>query len=410
MSNHHVNQPSQLEGLEREGLHGTNTIPAHLPVKRMSVNSFRYGRTNSHIMIEGVNSFLPDYKLGQTKTKTRGALNLKRPFLLPFSAHDKPTLTLNINAYGKMASKYNLLDLGYTLGNRRSNLQSRAFVVVSAATLEASFQNDGAAFAFANKKKTPTLGFAFTGQGAQWPKMGAELMAIYPSFLKTIRKLDQALGELVDGPEWTLEDTLLEDAQTSLVNEAEFSQPLCTATQIALVELLASWSIHPVITVGHSSGEIAASFAAALISASEAIILAYYRGKVARLVNTNASMLAVGLGAEDVEPFVNGYEGKVVIACHNSPSGVTLSGDAEPLDEIKKALDAQSIFARTVKTGGKAYHSHHMKAIAATYEQLVQQAKAIAPFDSPVPTNTVMVSSVTDAKIAPGQTIDEKST
>jgi acyl transferase domain-containing protein len=186
----------------------------------MSVNSFGYGRTNGHIMIEGVDSFLPNYKLGQTKTKTRGALSLKRPFLLPFSAHDKPTLTRNINAYGKVTSKYNLLDLGYMLGNRRSNLQSRAFVVASAATLEASFQNDGATFAFANKKKMPTLGFAFTAQGAQWPKMGAELMAHYPSFLRTIRNLDQALGEPVDGPEWTLEDTLLEDAQTSLVHEA----------------------------------------------------------------------------------------------------------------------------------------------------------------------------------------------
>lgn len=38
------------------------------------------------------------------------------------------------------------------------------------------------------------------------------------------------------------------------VNDAEIAQPLCTAVQIGLVQLLAQWNIFPVVTVGHSSG------------------------------------------------------------------------------------------------------------------------------------------------------------
>jgi acyl transferase domain-containing protein len=100
--------------------------------------------------------------------------------------------------------------------------------------------------------------------------MGAELMTYYPSFLQSIKRMDTVLEELEDAPEWTLEDSLLEDAKTSRVNMAEFSQPLCTAVQIALVQLLRLWDITPSVTCGHSSGEIAAAYAAGFISAAEA--------------------------------------------------------------------------------------------------------------------------------------------
>lgn len=43
------------------------------------------------------------------------------------------------------------------------------------------------------------------------------------------------------------------------INLPEYSQPLSTALQIALVELLKSFGIVPKAVVGHSSGEIAAA-------------------------------------------------------------------------------------------------------------------------------------------------------
>ncbi|KAL9624485.1 MAG: hypothetical protein Q9204_007868, partial [Flavoplaca sp. TL-2023a] len=347
------------------------------------------------------------YRHGQAKAKSRRARQQKQPYLLPFSAHDKPTLKRNIDAVGKVAGKYDLLDLSYTLANRRSNLQSKGFVVASGATLDSVFAGSTESFSFAEKKKRPTIGFAFTGQGAQWPRMGVELMNYYPSFMRTIRKLDQALEDLPEAPEWTIEDALMESAETSRVSEAEFSQPLCTAVQVAIVELLATWGVTPVVTVGHSSGEIGAAFAAGFISATEAIIVAYYRGLVVRDVNTNGAMMAVGLGAAGVEPYLEGTNGKVVIACHNSPSSVTLSGDANALKTIQAKLDAEKIFARPVKTGGKAYHSYHMQAVAESYKAHIQAAKAAGPFQLPSPSKAKMVSSVTDSVLDPGHAVNE---
>lgn len=65
----------------------------------------------------------------------------------------------------------------------------------------------------------------------------------------------------------------------SRVDEAEFSQPLCTALQVALVDLVAAWKVTAGAVVGHSSGEIAAAYAAKAVSAEDAWRLAYYRGK-----------------------------------------------------------------------------------------------------------------------------------
>ena len=238
--------------------------------------------------------------------------------------------------------------------------------------------------------------------------MGCELMTYYPLFMKTIRRLDYALEELADGPDWTIEDVLLEDVQTSRINKAEFSQPLCTAIQIGIVELLAHWGVQPVCTVGHSSGEIAAAFAAGLISATEAIIVAYYRGLVVRELNTNGAMLAVGLGSEEVQQYIKESEGKVVIACHNSPSSVTLSGDLEAVNTIEAKLLAKSVFTRSVKTDGKAYHSNHMETVSSKYRDLMLQAKSRLPFDPPTPSTATMVSSVTNSKLAEGSVVDHE--
>ena len=66
--------------------------------------------------------------------------------------------------------------------------------------------------------------------------------------------MDKASLVLTKAPEEFLRDT-----NNSRVNDPEFSQPICTALQIALVDLYQSLGIVPSVVVGHSSGEIAAA-------------------------------------------------------------------------------------------------------------------------------------------------------
>ncbi|GLA55100.1 type I Iterative Polyketide synthase (PKS) [Aspergillus niger] len=394
-------------------------FPRELPVCRVSINSFGYGGTNAHVIVEGTESFARNgtaaYTYDDPWTQkprvrfpgSRRAWERNRAYLLPFSAHDKITLRRNIEAHGKVAANYSLLDLSYTLATRRSVLASKAFAVASYGTLSTVFDAVGEHFAFADKKSIRSVAFVFTGQGAQWARMGVELMHYCPAFLQSIRALDQVLGELQDGPEWSIEDVLLVHADASPVNDAEFSQPLCTAVQIAIVQLLQSWNVRPVATVGHSSGEMAAAYAAGLISAQDAIVAAYYRGRVAKDVDTNGAMLAVGLSAGMVRPYLAGLEDRIVVACDNSPSLVTLSGDKDALETLQSPLNAAGVFNRAVKTNGKAYHSHHMSPVAEKYRALMHEAKQHRRRRGvPLATSARMVSSVTNTVLPEGTLLD----
>lgn len=232
---------------------------------------------------------------------------------------------------------------------------------------------------FGKRGRGAKIAFIFTGQGAQNPKMGAELMLAFPSYMDTIRRLDRALQSLgEDAPEWSIEDVLMEPAPTSKINDVELSQPVCTAVQIALVELLRIWKVIPVACIGHSSGEIASSYAAGALTAEEAIISAYYRGLGVGALKVTGNMLAVGAGPEEIEPYLT--EG-IRIACYNSPSSVTLSGDTEPAAVVKAKLDTDRVFVRELKTGGRAYHSHHMKNVGGDYESRL--TNALSAFNNP---------------------------
>ena len=106
---------------------------------------------------------------------------------------------------------------------------------------------------------------------------------------------------------------------------------------------------------GHSSGEIAAAYAAGYLSMGEAIVIAYYRGRVMTKQTRQGAMAAIGLGANDVRKYLG--EG-VVVACENSPNSSTISGDKERVVEAVDAIQAElpDVLARLLKVD-MAYHS-----------------------------------------------------
>ena len=277
-------------------------------------------------------------------------------------------------------------DLAWTLYSRRSQLSTRvAFSASNIRQLGEKIykklgelkQRPGLTIGSRSSGKSPpprVLGI-FTGQGAQWPAMGARLICSSTFVSQIIQRLEDSLASLPpsDRPTWSLREEMLAGADTSRISEAALSQPLCTAIQIVLVDLLRTAGITFASVVGHSSGEIAASYAAGFLSASDAIRVAYYRGLYARLAGNEANgqkgaMMAAGASWEDAQEIVNmqTFKGRLAIAAHNSSASVTFTGDADAIDEAKKLLDQQKKFARLLKVD-TAYHSHHMFPCAQPY-------------------------------------------
>jgi acyl transferase domain-containing protein len=113
--------------------------------------------------------------------------------------------------------------------------------------------------------------FVFSGQGAQWHAMGLELMSFSRIFKSSISAMEDVLRR--QGCPWNLVEELSKSPERSRIGEAEIAQPATTAIQIAVVDLLKSFSIRPNRVVGHSSGEIAAAYAAGALSLESAIIM-----------------------------------------------------------------------------------------------------------------------------------------
>ena len=148
---------------------------------------------------------------------------------------------------------------------------------------------------------------------------------------------------------------LLKSTENSILDRADLAQPISTALQIALVDAMAYLDVRPSAVVGHSSGEIAAAYACGIISRRTAMAIAYYRGYVTKDSLSTGRMAAVGLGAEEVAAYL---VAGVVVACDNSPSSTTLSGESTKLDSVLSTIRRQKpdTLVRKLKVD-MAYHS-----------------------------------------------------
>jgi acyl transferase domain-containing protein len=225
--------------------------------------------------------------------------------------------------------------------------------------------------------------------------MGIELLR-FPQFHRSILEASDYLKKL--GCSWDLREELEKPAAKSRINEPEYSQPICTAFQIALLALLDLTGIKPVAVLGHSSGEIAAAYCKGAISRESALKIAYFRGLIAKelthMPSYDGTMIAVGLSEQDARPVLwqlaEAGHTDLHIACINSPSNVTISGSTRCIDAMQKLLHKSGTFARVLKVN-IAYHSPHMNSVAARYRGLLE---GIVPSDHII-TSPIMCSSVT---------------
>ncbi|KAI0595293.1 polyketide synthase [Biscogniauxia sp. FL1348] len=387
-------------------------------IRRAGVTSAGFGGTNGHCIIDHVHNLMPDYvkpgiieqcpgdpngarsidEIHETivngtngtngsasrqllhapvvdePTMVRKADAPTRQFVvLPFSAHNKASLSANVGALLGVLHQHSLADVAYTLAAKRSRFSHRTFCIVdkdeSAQTL--SEHNDGLR-AFSSPQHV-NVGFVFTGQGAQWHGMGAELLE-YAVFRDAILYMDRVLESLPEPASWKVFDVISGNCSEDFVQSPSVSQTVCTALQVGLVDLLASWSVRPVGVAGHSSGEMAAAYAAGRITAAEAITAAYYRGYAVSFNKQNGSMLAAGLGFDKGVEYIknSGLEGKVKVAAINSPDSITISGDTAAITELSKTLSQENVFNRVLRTGGLAYHSHHMLPLGHDYAKALE--------------------------------------
>lgn len=415
-----------------------------LGIRRASINSFGFGGTNAHLVLDDAKSYLDKLGLGESShlhatrpstpapapasaqnDATAQAVAGHRIFL--FSANEQDGIARVLAGFAEHLQKKQagedgtaaaaddayLSSLATTLSERRSRLAWRVAVTADSAASLVAALTDPATSAGAvrpSKATAPAAAFIFTGQGAQWFAMGRELLA-YDVFHASVAAADSFLAGTLGSGFSVLEELTQRDAATSKIDQPLYSQTLCTVLQVALVDLLASWNLAPKRVVGHSSGEIGAAYAAGALDRESAWKVAYYRGvvsaKPAADSTARGAMAAIGCTADEAAPLIAqvteqlGADGELVIACYNSPRSLTLSGDEARIDALVEAAGRRKLFARKLRVA-KAYHSRHMAPVADEYRALMGTLRAQAP-EATHDGGVQIVSSVTGGVLAAGE-------
>jgi len=365
------------------------TQPMEWPLdglRRISVNSFGFGGTNAHVILDQAPEIPHSTNDALPTSTTHGVL-------VTFSAHSQSVLKSMIRNHADYlrsklsSSQYKsspqdkstfLLNYAFTQNCRRSKLEWRMSVVSSTvedliSTLESI---DSSMMAQSTAKKRPRVAFAFCGQGAQFAHMGLDLCA-YTTFRHSLMDAEQCLKRL--GCPFSLMEELRKSASESDIDLPLVSQPATTAVQVAIVDLLLSWGVEPHCVVGHSSGEIAAAYAAGLISRQAAWSVAYYRGLAAtRLLlkcpDLDGGMLAVKLPHDETQKLLEKTDSEAVVACINSPKWTTVSGTVQALGELSIHLSQRSVHHIRLPVH-LPYHSSHMRAASDDYRGMLQQCQ-----------------------------------
>jgi len=413
----HFQRPHPRIDLEALGLRipqRTEPWPTTGVPARAGINSFGYGGTNAHAILQEAPTeiWAPG---GQTSAESRAEATVREPpqaaphgeaLLVPISARSEESLVLRARDYAQFLDEHpqvEFSDLAYTLAVRRHHGDHRLAVITrTGAALHTQLgafvqtgSTPGLVAGRARPGSVPRVAFVYTGMSAQWWGMGTELLEHEPLFRQVVQRCDAVWGPLAG---WSLWELFAQHSGEPM-SEPRHAQPANLVLQIGLTELWRSYGLIPDAMLGHSVGEIAAAYAAGVLSLEGALRLTYYRCTLQQRTLGQGAMLAVGLGSDAVQPYLAAYGDRIEVAAYNSPHSITLAGDPEALRQLAMRLEAQRIFNRWLRVD-VAYHSAQMDPLHDDFVTILADLQADVPA-------LPLYSTVTGNAVAAGeQTVD----
>ncbi len=205
------------------------------------------------------------------------------------------------------------------------------------------------------------LGMVFSGQGGQWWAMARRLLQEDREFRKVVDEFDEVLRSLVG---WSTAEEMLRDEAESRINTAEVTQASIFATQIALYRKWKSKGLSPSVLIGHSFGEVAATYSSGIIGLETAAKIIALRGQIPTKCSKSGAMAAVGLTVDQLEPFLPAADGKVEIAAFNGPVAQTISGVEDDVVAMMAAISEvhPDVAVRRIQMDF-AWHSHLLEEV-----------------------------------------------
>ncbi|WP_394832460.1 type I polyketide synthase [Pendulispora rubella] len=216
---------------------------------------------------------------------------------------------------------------------------------------------------YGSKRPNARCVFVYTGQGQPWLEMGRELWRTEAVFREAAAEVDAAFQRVsgracAEGP----------------LERTDVAQPAIFRLQIALTKTLAHWGIRPDAVVGHSVGEVAAAWAAGILTLDEAARVVHHRARLMERTAGLGAMASVAWPLAEAAAFLEAHP-SVVIAAHNGARDVVLSGYPEALEKVLRALEARGARCKKLAVA-YAFHSPQMDALQG---ELVGELQGLRP-------------------------------
>ncbi len=358
--------------------------PAHSGRAMAAVNAFGYGGTNAHVLLAEAPLLKPI-----------PAAEPLRPLVIPVSARSDESLTRQLKQLHQLLKSQRqiaLSDLGYTLSRHRTHHDYRASVVASFIEelrehLRHFFAGEKTQSGFVpplEKRFKPSLVFVYTGMGPQSCGMGTELIAAEPAAAAALERCDSIWTGLTG---WSLQE-LFADSGGQPMREPWQAQPANFVLHMMLTETARAYGLAPTTVIGHSTGEVAAAWAAGSLCLEDALRVTWHRSRLQQTCVGSGRMLAVGLPVEEIAASL---PGSLDVAAINGPRLVTIAGVESELLALSKQLEARSIFNRMLAVD-VAYHSRQMNDIQEEVLGSLSSVTACVP-------QLTLYSSVTGAEV-----------
>ncbi|MDQ1288082.1 MAG: hypothetical protein QG622_1647, partial [Actinomycetota bacterium] len=367
--------------------------------RRCAVSAFGISGTNAHVILEAAAEVPPT---AGDPTGDDPAAEAPRPFLV--SARDPLALAQTAADLSVLLEKdptTRLDDLSRSLALTRTAFEHRGVVVARDRAalregLDALATGEPHADVVQGTAARPRrVVFVFPGQGSQWEDMAKELWDAYPVFREHVELCDSALSEFLD---WSVVDVLLRRPGAPSLERVDVVQPALFTMMTSLARLWQSAGVEPAAVVGHSQGEISASYISGTLTLRDSARVVALRSQAWWELRGKGGMMAVNAPRDVVDAYLGPWRATLAVAAVNSGRSVAVSGTPDALAEAQTVLEAEGIRCRVISGIDTAGHSPQVDQLRG------RLAEDLAPV-RPRP-GTVAFYSTVDGRRIDGEDLD----
>ena len=345
--------------------------------RRAAVSAWGMSGTNVHAVLEQA-----------PKTPAQDAVTagpaIAGPLLFPLSSTSAEALRQTAGRLAdwveNRANGTTPSEVAYTLARRRAHRPVRTAVVAENLAQLADGLREVAdgdipyQAAVGQDDRGPV--WVFSGQGSQWARMGADLLAREPVFAATVAEAEPLIAresgfsvtEALSAPE--------------TVTGIDRIQPTLFTMQVALAAAMRSYGVRPGAVIGHSLGEAAAGVVAGALSLDDGVRVICRRSRLMSRIAGAGAMASVELPAQQVlsELTARGVN-DVVVAVVASPQSTVIGGATQTVRDLVAEWEQREVMAREVAVD-VASHSPQVDPIL---DELADVLAEVSPMTPEVP-------------------------